>query len=70
MGHSERSPEWEVHRDKCLANKDINISNKQPNHMTTRTQRTTTKTTQIKQKEGSNQDKSRIEQLKLLNAQL
>ena len=48
MGHSERSPEWEVHRDKGLANKDINISNKQPNHTPTRTQGTTTKTTQSK----------------------
>ena len=39
--------------------KNISISNKQPNLIPTRTQRTTTKTAQSKQKEGNNQEQSR-----------
>ena len=41
--------------------KRYNISNKQPNPMPTRTRGTTTKTAQSKQKEGNNQDQSRIQ---------
>ena len=41
--------------------KDRNISNKQPNPIPTRTGGTTTKTDQSKQKEGNNQDQSRVE---------
>ena len=40
--------------------KDRNISNKQPNPTSTRTGGTTTKKSQSKQKEGNNQDQSRI----------
>ena len=60
MGHSEGSPEKEVHSDTILPKKDTNISNKQPNSTSTRTQGTTTKATQSKQKEGNNQDQGRI----------
>ena len=37
MGHSEGSPESEVHSKTDLTKKDRNISNKQPNPMPTRT---------------------------------
>ena len=60
MGHNEGSPEREVHSDTGLPKKDRNISNKQPNTTPTRTGGTTTKTAQSKQKEGNNQDQSRI----------
>ena len=60
MGHSEGSPDREVHGDTRLPKKDRNISNKQPNPLTTRTQGTTTKKAQIKQKEGNNKDQNRI----------
>ena len=45
MGHSEVSPEREVHSDTGLPKKNGNISNKQPNHTPIRTRGTTTKTT-------------------------
>ena len=48
MGHSEGSPEKEVHSDTGLPKKYRNISNKQPNPTPTRTQGTTTKTAQSK----------------------
>ena len=48
MGHSKGSPEREVHSDIGLPKKNRNISNKQPNPTTTRTQEITTKTTQSK----------------------
>ena len=48
MGHSECSPEKEVHRDAGLPKKDRNIANKQPNLMPTRTEGTKTKTAQSK----------------------
>ena len=60
MGHSKGSPEREVHSDTGLPKKYRNISNKQPNPMPTRTGGTTTKTAQSKQKEGNNQDQSRV----------
>ena len=60
MGHSKGSPEREVHRYTGLPKKNRNISNKQLNHMPTRTQGTTTKTAQSKYKKGNNQDQSRI----------
>ena len=59
MGHSKGSPEREVHSNTGLAEKDRNISNKQPNRTHTRTQGTTTKTAHSKQKEVNNQDQSR-----------
>ena len=43
-GHSEGSPEREVHSDTSLPKKDVNISNKQSSPTPTRTQGTTTKT--------------------------
>ena len=43
MGHSEGSPEREVHSDTGPPKTDRNISNKQPNPTPTRIQRTTTK---------------------------
>ena len=42
MGHSEGSPEREVHSDTGLTKKDGNISDKQPNPTPTRTGGTTT----------------------------
>ena len=48
MGHSEGSPEREVHSDTSLHKKNRNISNKQPNPTPTRTQGRTTKTAQSK----------------------
>ena len=48
MGHSEGSPEREVHSDTGLPQKYKNSSNKQPNPMPTRAQGTTTKTAQSK----------------------
>ena len=59
MRHRKGSPEREVHSDKGLPKNDTNISNKQPNPIPTRTQGTT-KTTQNKQKEGNNQNQSRV----------
>ena len=44
MGHSEGSPEREVHSNTGLPKKDRNISNKQSNPIPIRTTRTTTKT--------------------------
>ena len=41
MGHSKGSPEREVHSNIGLPKRDRNISNKQPNPMPRRTQRTT-----------------------------
>ena len=61
MGHSKDSPKREAHSDTGLTKKDGNISDKQPNPTPTRTGGTTTKTAQSKQKEGNNQDQSRIE---------
>ena len=60
MGNSKGSPEREVHSNTGLPLKDRNISNKQPNPAPTRTGGTTTKTAQSKQKEGNNQDQSRV----------
>ena len=60
MGNSEGSSEREVHSDTGLPKTNRNISNKQPNPRPTRTRGPTTKTTQSKQKEGNNQDQSRI----------
>ena len=59
--HSKGSPEREIHSNTDLPKKDRNISNKQPTPKPIRTQGTTTKTAQSKQKEGNNQDQSRIE---------
>ena len=58
MGHSEGSPEREVNGNTGLPKKDRNISNKCPNTLTTKTR--TTNKAQTKQKEGNNQDQSRI----------
>ena len=60
MGHSKDSPEREVHSDIGLPKKDRNISNKGPHPTSTRTGGTTTKTAHSKQKEGNNQDQSRV----------
>ena len=60
MGHSEGSPEREVHSNTGLPKKDRNISNKQPNPTSTRIGGTTTKKAQSEWKEGNNQDQSRI----------
>ena len=60
MGHSKGSPEREGYSNTGLPEKDGNISNKQPNLTPTRSGGTTTKTAQSKQKEGNNQDQSRI----------
>ena len=60
IGHSKDSPEREVHSNTGLPKEVRNSSNKQPNPMPTRTGGTTIKTAQSKQKEGNNQDQSRI----------
>ena len=60
MGHSEGSPEREVHSNTGLPQKNRNISNKQPNPTPTRTQRTTTKTAQSKQKEGNSKIRAEL----------
>ena len=60
MGHSKGSAKREVYSDTGLPNKDRNILNKQANPMPTRTRGTTTKTAQRKQREGNNQDHSRV----------
>ena len=49
-----------VHSDTGLPKKDRNISNEQLNPTPIRTRGTTTKTAQSKQKEGNNQDQSRV----------
>ena len=64
MGYSKGSPEREVHSDTDLPKKDRNISNKQPNPTPTETGGTTTKTAQSKQKEGNNQEQSRLNDIK------
>ena len=48
FGHREGSPEREVHSNTGLPIKNINISNRQPNPIPIRTQRTTTNTAQNK----------------------
>ena len=60
MGHSEGSPEREVYSNTGLCKKDGNIENKQCNPTSTRTRVTTTNKAQSEQKEGNNQDQSRI----------
>ena len=60
MGHSEGSPEKEVLSNTDLPKNDTNISNKQPNPTSIRTGRTITNKAKNDQKEGNNQDKSRI----------
>ena len=60
MGNSKGRPGREVHNNKSLPKNDRNISNKQPNPTPTRNGGTTTKTAQSKQKEGNNQDQSRV----------
>ena len=61
MRHSKGSPEREVYSDTGLPKKNRNISNKQPNRTPISTGGTTTKTAQSKQKEGNNQDQSRVQ---------
>ena len=60
MGHSKNSPERELHTNTGLPKKDRNISNEQPNPTSTRTGGRTTNKAQSEQKEGNNQDQSRI----------
>ena len=54
MGHSEGSPEREVHSDIGLPKNDRNISNKQLNPTPTRTGGTTTKPRASRRKEITN----------------
>ena len=60
MEHSKGNSERKVHSDTGLSKKDRIISNKQPNRRPTRTGGTTTQTAQSKQKEGNNEDQSRV----------
>ena len=62
MRHSEGNSKREVHSDTGLPKKDRNISNEQPNPTPTKTRESTTNKAQNKQKEGDNQDQSRIKQ--------
>ena len=48
MGHSEGSPEREVHSKTGLPKEDRNMSNKQPNPTSKRTKGTTTNNAQSK----------------------
>ena len=48
MVHKEGRPEREVHSDTGLPKKDRNNSNKQPNHIPTKTGETTTNKAQSK----------------------
>ena len=59
-GTQPRNSKKEIHSNTGLPKKDKKISNKQPNPMPTRTRGTTAKIAQSKQKEGNNQDESRI----------
>ena len=60
MGHNEGSTEREVHSDTGLSKEDRKISDKQPNPASTRTRGTTANRAQSEEKEGNNQDQSRI----------
>ena len=60
MEHSKGSPEREVHSITGLPKENRRISNKQPNPTGKRTRGITTNKAQCKQKEGTNQDQSRI----------
>ena len=60
MGHSKGSPEREVHSNTGLPKKHRKFSNKQPNPTFTGTGGTATNEAQSEQKEGNNQDQSRI----------
>ena len=60
MGQSKVSPKREVHSNTGPPKKNRNVSIKQPNPTTTRTQGTARKTTQKKWKEGNKQDQRRI----------
>ena len=59
MGHSNGSPEREIHSNIGLPKKDRNISNKQPNPTSIITRGTTTNKARSKWREGNNQDHSR-----------
>ena len=59
-GHSEGSLKREVQINTGLPKEDRKISNKQPNTTSSRTRGTTTNKAQSEQKEGNNQDQSRI----------
>ena len=58
MGHSELSPEREVHSNTGLSKKDRKNSNKQPNPTSIRTGGTTTNKAQSKYNKGNNKDQS------------
>ena len=60
MGLRKGIPEREVHGNTGLPKEDRKISNKQPYPTLERITRTTTKKAQSEQKEGNNQDQSRI----------
>ena len=57
---SEGSPEREVHSNTGLPKKDRKMSDKQPNLTSTGTRGITTNKAQSEQKEGNNEDQSRI----------
>ena len=58
MGHSKGRPEREECSNTGLPKKYRNISNKQPNPISTRIGGTTTNKAQSEEREGSNQDQS------------
>ena len=60
MRHSKGSPEREGHSNTTLPKKDKNISNKQPNPISTRTRETTTNKPQSEEKEEDNHDQGTI----------
>ena len=60
MGHRKGSPEREIHSNTGLPKVDRKISNKYPNPTSKITTGTTTNKAHSEQKEGNNQDQSRI----------
>ena len=58
MEHTKGSHEKEFHSNTGLPKKYRNISNKQPNPISTRIGGTTTNKAQSEEREGSNQDQS------------
>ena len=59
-GHSEGTPEKEVHSNTGLLKNDRKFSNKWPDPTSTNTRETTTNETQREDKEENNENQSRI----------
>ena len=62
MGHSESTPQREIHSNAASPKSDRNNSSRQPNPTSIRTGGIATNKIYREQKEGNNQDQSRIKQ--------